>query len=191
MDNTLLARSLVLVGLGAVALGITVAVAPGIAVGFGATDSVLTLIGLVALVQSARSASDYWNHDRAQAALPDADSAESAVVQGERFDHVLALSGRRGSVGDRYRRRLRREVRRAAVETLAAETGASDGAIRRSLEAGTWTDDPVAAALFTEEPAGSWRDRIRTAVGRETTFQRRVRRAVAAIERRVEAERDG
>ena len=186
MADSTVRRALVGAGIAAVGLGLVTMVVPGGGGIAGGSATLVSFLGVVALAQAARVTSEFWNLERRSADLPDAHRSESATVQGETFDRAFQLSARRGRVGRRNRDRIVNYVRHTAVVTLAAETDATSEVVRARLDDGTWTDDPVAAALFADDHSPLWRDHLRTAVGRETTFQRRVRRAVVALERRVE-----
>lgn len=175
-------RLLLVGGVLAVGAGLVVMAAPGLAGPVGAGEGVLFLFGLLAAIQTVRTAGDYWRRPYVEATLPDVEGVESGSVPGERLDGLLARDGRGART---YRRNVVRYVRHVAVEVLAAETGRSEADVRASLDDGTWTDDPVAAALFTDDIDPSWPDAVRAALGVETAFQRRVRRAVGALERRV------
>jgi hypothetical protein len=179
-------RVLIVVGVGMVGLGIAAMAVPSVASLVGGADAFVSLLGVLALVQAVRAASDFWSVSRDTAELPDAHGVDSASVVGATLDRALELSGRRGAIGRRNRAQVKRHLRDVAVEVLVAELGDSPDEIRATLDEGTWTDDPVAAALFAEESDAGWRDRIRSLLGRDTTFQRRVQRAVAALERRGE-----
>lgn len=190
MADSRLGLGLLLLGVLAVGLGAAAMVAPG-AVGLvGADAPSVGLLGLAALVVAFLTAGDYWNAERRAAELPDAHRLDAAVVPGEAFDRSLEQSAGRGNVGRRGRRRVERYLRDAAVETLVDVTGDSSDAVEARLDDGTWTDDPVAAALFADDHDPTWRDRVRALLGRETAFQRGVRRAVRALERRTEGSLD-
>ena len=109
---------------------------------------------------------------------------------GEPFDETIAgwrfatrIFG--GTTGDEVRERLRA----AAVAAVAADEGCSRPDARRRVEAGTWTDDDVAAAFLAGEytPLGTWLVALRR---RETGPEYRARRTVAAIVDRRERHRD-
>ena len=186
MSDPTVRRVLIAGGIGAVGLGVVAMVVPEVVGIVGGSGALVSLLGVVALVQAAHATSDFWELERRSADLPDAYRNESATVPGETFDRALQLSARRGRVGRRNRDRITSYVRHAAVVTLAAETDATSEAVRPRLDDGTWTDDPAAAALFVDTHDLTWRDHLRAAAGRETTFQRRVRRAVVALERHAE-----
>ncbi|MBZ6493681.1 DUF7269 family protein [Natrinema longum] len=184
MGSPVVGRALIAGGVVAVGLGIVAMWIPGVAALFGGSDAFVPLLGILALVQTVRTASAVWNSPWERATLPDAHRVESPTPPGETVDRTFELSSYQTQT-DR-RARLTRYLRHVAVRILVAETGDSTEVVRTRLERGTWTDDPVGAALFTEEYVPTWRDRIRSRLGRETLFQRRVRHAVAALEERME-----
>lgn len=191
MSDLLLGRALTVAGVAAVGLGVVVMTVPGAAGLVGASEAFVAILGVIALVQTARTAGDIWDAPRARADLPDGHRIDSAHVQGATIDRALERSGRRGAVGRRNRERLARSLRDAAATILAAETGEPDDVVRTRLDEGTWTGDPVAAALFADEYEPTVRDAVRSLLGRETSYQRRVRRAVAALEAIAEEGADG
>lgn len=83
-----------------------------------------------------------------------------------------------------YRREVRAEVREAAIRMLGRAEGWSREEAARALAAGTWIDDPNAAALLADRSAVTvpWRTRIIDWLHPEPTFARRVDRTVTAIE---------
>jgi hypothetical protein len=190
MTEASVKRLLVGIGVGAVGFGVAAMVVPRLAGVVGVTEAFVTLVGVFALLQAGRSVSDGWSVRRRYATLPDAHRTDPANVTGAAFDRALERSGHRRT-GSRYRTRIARHLRHTVVETLVVETGEPRETVRARVEDGRWTDDSVAAAFFAGEYDPTVRDRLRALVGRETTYQRRVRRVVAALERRVqEADRD-
>jgi hypothetical protein len=186
MSGGLRGRLLVVCGVAAVGLGVVAAAVPGAAGLLGGSDSVVLLVGLAALAGTARAASDFWSLPRRRTELPDAHRLDAVTVAGEPFDRALDRSGRRGQTGRRSRDRIVRHLRSVAVDVLTAATGDAAAIVERRLDDGNWTDDPVAAALFTEEYEPTLGNRLRNLLGRPTTFQRRVDHAVAALEDRAE-----
>ncbi|MGA9400508.1 DUF7269 family protein [Haladaptatus sp.] len=104
----------------------------------------------------------------------------SDVDDGLRLSEVLGIEAR-----ERRSRRAtaRRHVRRAAIETLRAEGDTKQEAAER-LEAGSWTDDPRAAAFLGASNASI---PLRTRINdwaRGETFDRRAERAVSELRTR-------
>ena len=95
---------------------------------------------------------------------------------------LLDGDGRR-FVGRRERRRVRVRLRALAVTNVAAERRCTRETAERALDAGTWTDDAVAAAFFVAEPAG-WLRRPFEA----WRFSRRARRTALVVADDAEVE---
>ncbi|MEF8786635.1 MAG: hypothetical protein V5A45_11935 [Haloarculaceae archaeon] len=182
MANAVIVRVLFVVGLATTAVGVALAVT-GTPLPLGEDgDSTFVLLGLLALLQALRSVWDYRMTTRQSVKLPPVEGNRSGVVPGDQFEMALDRSSRRDQRGTRNRRSIRRHLRQTAERTLVARTAASAEEARRKIEEGSWTEDPMAAALFATDTPPTWRDRVRVTLGRETTFQRQVRRAVSALE---------
>jgi hypothetical protein len=117
--------------------------------------------------------------DVSPATLSGADRREGLATPGDDVDETLAsLSGedRRG------RRAVRERVEAVGAGVLARHRNCSRETARELLEAGDWTDDRRAAALFTD-PTPSLGERVRSLVVGRSTFRRRVAAATAELER--------
>jgi hypothetical protein len=117
--------------------------------------------------------------DVSPATLSGADRREGLATPGDDVDETLAsLSGedRRG------RRAVRERVEAVGAGVLARHRNCSREAARELLEAGEWTDDRRAAALFTD-PTPSLGERVRSLVVGRSTFRRRVAAATAELAR--------
>jgi uncharacterized repeat protein (TIGR01451 family) len=84
---------------------------------------------------------------------------------------------------DLPRARLRTELHERAVTVLMRTSGCNREAAVEQLAAGTWTDDPDAAAFFAETltPPLSWRQRIPGLPSPPLPLIRRGRRAIAEL----------
>jgi hypothetical protein len=142
------------------------------------------LVGVLALLQGLRVARARRHSDIEQAALPDPEAIRRMDTPGEDFDdQLLALGSGRGRGTVRKRETVRSRLEDAALTAIAARENCSRERARERLEDGTWTDDPYAAAFFSDrvEHSPSWREWLRRSLRAETPFQRRARRAAAAI----------
>lgn len=101
---------------------------------------------------------------------PEAVHAESSSPPGSKFDRSIGK-------GD-----VRETLAETTVETLVRQAGTDRADARAAVEAGTWTDDPVAAA-FLGAPTQPLSARIRHWLDPAAERQRRVDRTVRAIER--------
>jgi hypothetical protein len=107
-------------------------------------------------------------------------SDDGVDVPGAAFDRELAAIPGHSQRGAADRDAVRERLRELAVAHLVRETGASTAAAHDRLDAGTWTDDPVAAALFTGADP-SVRSQVRVLLGGRSAFHRRVDRVVAVL----------
>ena len=87
-------------------------------------------------------------------------------------------------------RRLHRQLRTTAIDTVASVTRYGDSAARQRVDDRSWTDDPVAAAFIDTErldppPISS---RIRARLTGDDWFRDRYRRTVGALESLEESE---
>ncbi|WP_246985937.1 DUF7269 family protein [Halorientalis marina] len=136
--------------------------------------AVLAVGGVVALGRSAEGARTYD--------LPD--PAAGVRAPGDAFDERLATVSVRDATD---RAEIRDRLRTVAAAVLVDTTGCDRATARDRLAEGTWTDDPMARAFFTESPP-SFRARVRTVLTGEPTFVRRARRVVAVIADGTEGE---
>ena len=119
------------------------------------------------------------------ASTPPVEGVPTGEPPGSDLDALF--DGGPGGIGDgsaERRERVRRRLRRAAIDTLARQDGCSRPAAAERVATGDWTDDEVAAATLAEERAdGGWTSR--SARGR---FRLRARRTAEAIARLSEGE---
>lgn len=86
---------------------------------------------------------------------------------------------------------VRERLREAAIATLVSQ-GIRDGDAEDRVTQGSWTDDAVAASfLGSAAVRPPWRYRLLATVRPGSSLERRVRRTVAALERRREGGGDG
>ncbi|MFC4550519.1 MULTISPECIES: DUF308 domain-containing protein [Halorussus] len=179
------------VGVAAVALGVLMVLNPGLAGLIGTGYVAVTLVGLLALVQAARVAGGRKASDVAGADTPDVETVPTMPTPGREFDDRLAdlRSGlRRETV--RRRAEIEEMLRETALDAVAADQNCSREAAAERLEAGTWTDDPHAAAFLgeSEVPPPPLLDRLRVAASTESKFQLRARRTADAVARLSDAD---
>lgn len=178
-------RTLV-VGLGVTAavLGLALVVQPSLAVGLSPAHVVVTLVGVVGLVQAGGAAMSRVRGERREADLPDVERPRTFRTPGEEFDRTLAALPRRTSrEADRDRAVVRERLREAAVGVLTRYGGQTPEAAAEHLDRGAWTDAEPAVAFFAPETGAdrSFAARVRDAVGAERLFVRRARATVDAL----------
>lgn len=111
---------------------------------------------------------------------------QSAIVPPERGTEApppgaelrLLDGGRWPVLSPTSRRTVRDRLRAVTVRTVARDRGVSRSRAERAVDEGTWTDDPVAAALFT--PVG---ERPLSRIDAALRFRTRARRAARATVR--------
>ncbi len=182
-------RRLVLVaGVLALAGGLAAAVHPPLAATLGADDTLLSMLGVLALLLAARVVQQRRAAELAAAEPPTPEIGLRPPVPGDDVDDDvgrLSRGARRRTVGGRQV--LRERIGEAAIGVVTRREQCSrEEAIQRIVE-GRWTDDPVAAS-FLGRVRPSYRLRIRAAFSSEPRFTRRTRRTIDAIYRFVETD---
>ena len=169
-------RSVLLaVGLAAVTAGVVLTLRPGL-VSFDWATLVTLGVWAAALVGVAFAAVERFDGDDAPTGgLPRSGERPDYGVPGDDLAATVAdvgASERDAADRDRVRERLRASAA-GALERFDGDT--PDDAARR-LADGSWTDDPEAAALFTDDAASLHE-------GVDPDFDRRAERAAAAVAR--------
>ena len=169
--------------LGVLALGTSLVaiVAPGL-LGVDLDRIVVSVVGVLALLQALRVIQRRRHAELDEAGTPDPELPFATPVPGEDLDSVLDgfLDTRRMY----YRgNRVREGLRSAAVAVLTRYGGYSEAEAGAALEAGTWTEDRVAAAFLGSgaAPGLPVRARVRNWLRRESPTRRGIRHAVDAI----------
>lgn len=119
-----------------------------------------------------------------QAAPPDPERVPTADAPGAEFDRLVRGGWRTAPAALRRRDGLYDRLREAALQTVIRAEGCSRDAALRRIEAGTWTDDPVAAAFLSGNPALEGRPARTTLAALlrvELPLQLRARRTARAI----------
>ncbi len=108
--------------------------------------------------------------------------AEQSVGRETEWDLLAAGGGRYRCRRNESAAAVRRRLVDGAVRVVTTKRGLATDAAREAILAGTWTDDPVAAAFLAEDLTQPPRERLRAAVDPGAAYHRRVRRTLAAIE---------
>lgn len=178
----------VLVGAGVLALaaGVAVVVDPGLA---AIVDAQRTLVYAVGAITALFALGAIQRRRRAtieQAETPDPEDRATLRSPGDDVDAAL----RTGNVGPRTRAApggdsLRDRVRTVAVARLVDRENCTPEAAESMLEAGTWTDDPLAAAYFSQEHRAQLQEgyatRLRAFLGRTPSEADYARHAIAEL----------
>jgi hypothetical protein len=164
----------------AVALGIIVAVQPGVARSIELGEAVLKLVGLVAVYLAYRAYKKRRWATFERPSLPDVESKYSFDTPGASFtDRVDAAAASKRADG---REQLRKELHQTTIEVLVMYRGYTESEAEAAIENGSWTDDPYAAAFFTYEmPSRPLSARLEDAVEGNIAFERRGTQVIAEL----------
>ncbi|SMO75702.1 DUF7269 family protein [Halorubrum cibi] len=177
-------RPLAVVGVAAVAVGFLVAVDRGLAGALDLSFVVVTLVGILGVLQGVRYASARRGRERRSTDLGEPERRERAAVPGADFDATVsrAVSARR-RWGRTARDDVRSRVREAAIRAVARERSCSAERAAELLEEGEWTDDRTAAAFLSRSISYPIRDQILGGLPGRSAFRNGVTAAVDALER--------
>jgi hypothetical protein len=170
-------------GLGVVlaVVGLAALVAPGLLAALPTDRALVLLLGVLLVLGGLRELQRRRTTDRQFAETPDTEAVVELPTPGDEFDERFArLSMTRYRMTERER--LREEVEDVAEATLVRRRGLSPEEASESLRAGTWTDDPYAAAVFSgRAPSVGRVDRVREYFSSRPSFVRRTERAAAEL----------
>lgn len=102
---------------------------------------------------------------------------------GEEIDAFIAGGGFAGSSGDDRHDEIRAELREVAITTVMRDGNLTRSEALDRIEAGTWTDDDVAATYLAEGKTPSLGSRLRATFGGESPAEQAVRVTAAEIGR--------
>ena len=187
-----LRTSIGVLGIAALGLGAGTVLVPGLAarldVGAAVANDYLFVVplGLAAAVVVVGALASRGLRGVDQATPPDPEGVPTADAPGADFDRLVGGGLRTAPATYRNRDRLRTRLREAALRSVSRAERCPRADARRRVAAGTWTDDPVAAAFLaedTERDRASPREALAALRRGEVALQRRARRTVRAIER--------
>lgn len=177
----------VLVALAGLLLAQSPAITPDLDVP-GLSTAFVAALAMVAGLVRARS---WLRHDPQEDAPAERERRSRIAVPGEEIDRRLRHAPAVGTTAaDTRLLSVRRELRGAAVEVLVRFHGFSEEAANTALDAGTWTDDEVAAEFFTTRSGtgNSVTEAVTGTLYGPGPFHRRASRAADAIERLTRGE---
>src|SRR5699024_5829428 len=131
----------VVVGVLTAAVGLVFVFVPRLAGGLTTSQMLITLVGLLALLQGVRAVNARRNEKRRETDPPDPEIRAGVEIPGDDFDRALAT--RSPTVRDRL------DTATLAVMTHHDDLSETEACDR--LDRGTWTDDTLAAAFFSPE----------------------------------------
>lgn len=171
-------------GILALALGALAVVDHGIAALVPLDAALVSPVGVLVLVVGVYAAQQWRSAEVTTAEPPTPETATEYPVPGEEIDELLATIDGNYLRTYQERRRVTQRVTALAVAVLADRGGWTETDARDALEAGSWTDDPHAAAYFAgrypEWAPLRFRLRERAPLTR-VTHSHQVDRAVEAI----------
>jgi len=176
-------RLLVAVGVAAVAVGFVAAVDGGVAAALDPSTVVVTLIGLLGIVQGVRYANGRRQRERRTTDLGEPERRTRAAVPGADLDDRIArmTAGPRG--GYRSRSEVRSRIRDVAVAAVARDRNRSSADAEHAVRTGAWTSDPTAAAFLSPERSYPLGVRLRAAATTRSRYEYGLSAAVDAIDR--------
>jgi len=143
-------RAALAVGTTAAGVGLALVVRPGLAGGLGVGETAVLVLGALALAYAVLPVGQ-WRGTRRRAAPGDEPEVVPACdPPGDDVDRLFAAVDRGAIAELEARAKLRRRLEHSAARAVARRDDCSRDAAREALAAGTWTDDPVAAAYFAE-----------------------------------------
>ena len=171
-------------------IGLVAIAVPGLTTPLPTGDAFVLLVGVVLVLGAVGQIQRRRTTELRYAETPDAELAVDLPTPGDDLDRRLDRL-RLTRFNEAQRHRLRDELGDVAVTTIQRRERCSPAEATEALEAGTWTDDPFAAAFFTGlAPDVGASARVRELLHRESPFKRRAIRAIEAIERLQEGEDD-
>jgi hypothetical protein len=176
-------RARVVVGVVAVAVGALAAVDRGVAATISPTATVVTLLGVLGVVQGVRYANARRDRRRMPTDPGEPERRAPAAVPGADLDERIARVASPAPGGYRDRRELRERLRRGAVDAVARERNCSREAAGEAVDAGEWTDDPVAAAFFDTRARYPVRTRAAATLRGRSRYWYGLRAAIDEIDR--------
>lgn len=165
-------------------VGVVGVLAPGTVAGIPGGSLALAFVGVAILLQGIRVVDIRRRNRPDELETPDAEVQMELPTPGDDVDSDLRFLETERRYDRERRRRIRDRLYAAAVEAVERRRGCSTEEAKQAVEAGRWTDDPVAASFFSRvETGGTLTDEIRYALRNESSFGRRARRAADAIHR--------
>ena len=168
------------VGIAVAAFGLVLLFSPRLAAAVPVQTVGMSVIVLLAFGQAARVFADWVGRERDHRTV-EADEAEevpSGATPGDDFDRLLAQFGQSSDPGSQrtQRDRVQWRLREAALSALERRGYDTDTAVSM-VHDGTWTDDEVAAWIFTDEDRelraeGGWRGFLGLATNPQQSYVR-------------------
>lgn len=191
----MLRRVLAAFGVVFVALGVAVVVAPSVTDVVRLPDVPSVVVGAFALLFAiagfaARRAVTFEDPETAAVRASGLEDRFEPPRPGAEIDAELTEGPDATDVSARDVH-VRERLRILAVRTLTDAEDLSVEEANERLQNGTWTDDRTAAAMFCDDVLPPAEDVVATVAGIESAQERKVRHALAEIERRSGIDTEG
>lgn len=175
--------ALVAVAIAALAYGVATAFEPGLAGLLVVNEFYVPLLGGLAIVLGYRVAQRRRRTEIRGVETADPEIVAPVDAPGVSFDRRVAKATGYRRTTVETRQRVHDRLQDAAVAVVQRRFDCSRGAAIDRIEAGTWTDDPFAAAFLggPDAPSPPLVARLRHALRTESSFQRDARRTADAI----------
>jgi hypothetical protein len=168
------------IGIVFAAIGFVFLFAPEYASLVNAPDAFVTLVGVIALLQGYRVVRLRRRKQVTEFETPDPETRPTLPTPGDDLGQNFGTRGRNWSA---RRERISDRLETAAVEGITYAEDCSEAEAREALENGTWTDDPIAAAFFTDDIPRSVPvlTRVKHTLSLRSRYDRQARHAAHAI----------
>lgn len=189
MEVTTVRKRVTLAGAGVVAtvVGVAAVFAPGIADSIPFPDLPVVVVGGLAGVFALLVGLRRRDSTIRGAELPEVEAAAEDPIPGSVFDEQLRGAAGIGVDAARNRRVGRRHLADVAIAVLAKTEGYSESEAEAALAAGTWTDDPIAASCFAEDPAPlGIRGSVIQYLNRRSRYERELVHTVDVLQAKLE-----
>lgn len=182
-------RLLLAAGVVAVVLGLALVAVPGLAGGVAVSRILVYVIGVIALLVALARIQRRRKSERTQTTTPEPETPTGLPRPGSDVDtrirNLRRLTG--GGRVESERQELDARLEELAVRVVARREDLTREEARSRLVDGSWTDDPLAAAYFSEDVELTRRQRFRLSVGTGSAAGVYAARAIEALAGRAPA----
>jgi hypothetical protein len=159
-------------GIVLVVVGFAMLLVPGLAGIFNANELFLSVIGVGFALQTVRVVNGRRKTPYEQSETADPEISQDLATPGDDFDDLMHEAGA-ARHSKQERDIVRERLRAAALAVIVRTQSVSREEAVGQLEAGSWTDDPYAAAFFTGTVEGSsFVERVSLFDGSRSQFER-------------------
>lgn len=182
-------RLLLAAGVVAVVLGLALVAVPGLAGGVAVSRVLVYVIGVIALLVALARIQRRRKSERTQTTTPEPETPTGLPRPGSDVDTRIRNLRRLTGSGrvESERQELDARLEELAVRVVARREDLTREEARSRLVDGSWTDDPLAAAYFSEDVELSRRQRFRLSVGTGSPTGAYAVRAIEALAGRAPA----